>query len=616
MQIQGNSEVRRFVGFVKNNHYWFVGILLSLMLSLGLGSMVKDSAIVDEVAHIPAGYSYLHYGDFRLNPEHPPLIKALAALPLQFMHLAFPLSDPSWTKDVNGQWESGWHFLYHDGNNAERVLFWSRLPILLLSVGFAAVFYEILRRRYGVAVALLAVFFYALEPNILAHSRLVTTDIGVTAFVFLSIYSFVRFLEKPNFSTGTMAAILLGLAQLSKFSAVLLAPLYIGLVLIAVITWDSFDTWKKRLRIYGLGLLWIGLGALLMVWLIYIPLTLNMPSEVQKRLVDGSLNGGPGRAIGLVLVDLNHIPGVKAITQYVTGVLMVLGRVKGGNTTYFLGQVSNQSFAWFFPITYLIKTPLALLIMIFASIVAAVMGYLKKSPTRFWSNFKLFSQQHFLRLAAILYVAVYAYTSITGNLNLGIRHLLSMFPFIFLLVAYVIARVWRKVNGRSYWVNLLPGLLLLYYAFANFNIYPSYIAYFNELIGGPDNAYKYEADSSVDWGQDLKRLKEYVIKNKIEHIAVDYFGGGEPRYYFCDRKYDQKNQLIVSVEEGYDCSHSAYQEWHAQNGLTRGYMAVSETYLMNDLYYAPRRGDKGYEQLRQMKPVAKIGHSIYVYYLP
>ncbi len=600
---------------IKRYHYAIVGGLLCLMFGLGVTSMSHDSAIIDEIAHIPAGYINLHYGDYRLNPEHPPLIKALSAVPLQFMKLVFPLNIAAWTTDVNGQWESGWHFLYHEGNNADKILFFSRLPILLLSVAFAALFYEIIRRNFGMAVGLIAVFLYSLEPNILAHSRLVTTDIGVTVFTFLAVYSFVKFLQKPTFKAGVVAAMFLAVAQLSKFSAVILVPLYIGLAIIAVICWDKPDQWQKRFKVFGLGFVGIGLAALVMVWLVYVPLTINMPEAVQQKLVEGSLTKGWARDIGLTIVGYNHIPGVKAIVQYILGVLMVIGRVGGGNTTYFLGTVSNQSFVWFFPLTYLIKTPIPLLILIITALYLGAIKYLKNRPFKVWSHFRQFAQKHFLRLAALLYVIIYAFTSISGNLNLGIRHLLSMFPFILMLVAYSSVTLVRKTKLKRVWVVSITVFLTGYYALANLLTHPSYIAYFNELIGGPGNAYKYVTDSSIDWGQDLLRLRDYVDKNNIEKIAVDYFGGGEPKYYFCERKYSPDRSLIKNAS-GYDCSHSPYVEWHAQNGLYRGYMAISETFLMNDLYYAPFRGDIGYSALRQMLPIAKIGNSIYVYKIP
>ncbi|KKW28347.1 MAG: Glycosyl transferase family 39, partial [Parcubacteria group bacterium GW2011_GWA2_52_8] len=109
--------------FFAAHHTALVVLMLGLMLALGITSMAGDSGIVDEVAHIPAGYSYLRYGDFRLNPEHPPLLKDLAAFPLLFLDLKFPDNIPAWTTEPNGQWETGWHFIYHVGNDADLILF-------------------------------------------------------------------------------------------------------------------------------------------------------------------------------------------------------------------------------------------------------------------------------------------------------------------------------------------------------------------------------------------------------------------------------------------------------------------------------------------------------------
>jgi hypothetical protein len=158
--------------------------------------------------------------------------------------------------------------------------------------------------------------------------------------------------------------------------------------------------------------------------------------------------------------------------------------------------------------------------------------------------------------------------------------------------------------------------LLLWYGGSTVLAYPSYIPYFNEVVGGSANAGKYFADSSVDWGQDLKRLKAYVVAHpEIKHIAVDYFGGAEPAYYFCQRRYDMKGAL-VTTSQGYDCLHSVYEPWHAENGEYTGqYIAVSESYLVNDEYFASKNNYVGYGYLRSQVPIAKIGGSIYVYKL-
>ncbi len=602
--------------YLEQHHKFIVVFLLGLMLALGMISMSGDSGIVDEVAHIPAGYSYLKFGDFRLNPEHPPLIKDLAAFPLLFFDLKFPSNIPAWTTEPNGQWETGWQFIYHIGNDADKILFFSRLPILLLAVIFGYVLYHFAKKRYGLKVALLALFFYTLSPNLLAHARLVTTDLGIAAFMFFSLITFFAYLENPSKKNLWLATAFFALMQLAKFSAVIMYPFFMLLAAIAIIAWNKPTTWQERAKIYIPGLLFIFIISFLVIWIFYIPHTRNMPLDVQDRLIENSLQWGLGKQAAGVLIKLNDLPLMKSISQYILGVVMVLNRVQGGNTTYFLGQVTNQSFLMYFPVSYLIKTPVPELFLVFLALISGIARYFRKTPFRIWSKFVNYARKNFVELSLILFVAFYSYLSIKGNLNLGIRHLFPIIPIILILIAKETVD-WlgtAKTSERRLAYAVTLTLLLFWYGLANLTIFPNYIAYFNELAGGPQNAYKYVSDSNVDWGQDLKRLTAYVKSHpEIKKIAVDYFGGGDPKYYFCQRKYDAAGNLIAT-SAGYDCKKSKFIEWHAQWGLPKTkYIAVSETFLMNDLWWAPSRKDDGYAWLRAQEPVAKIGYSIYVY---
>jgi hypothetical protein len=209
---------------------------------------------------------------------------------------------------------------------------------------------------------------------------------------------------------------------------------------------------------------------------------------------------------------------------------------------------------------------------------------------------------------------------VAGNLNLGIRHVLPVYIPVFILVAVATLKGlrWVKSNrpDRRVLAGGVFGVLLVWYGASTVVAYPNYLSYFNELIGGPGNAYKYFSDSSVDWGQDLRRLKLYVDEHpQINHLAVDYFGGGVPEYYFCKRRYDAAGQL-VATSGGYDCSASKMEQWHSQNGEYTGqYIAVSETFLENDKWYSALNHASGYEYLRRQKPIAKIGNSIYLFKL-
>src|SRR3989344_3529578 len=178
----------------KNANYIAVGFL-AIMFFLMLFSALGESAIMDELAHIPAGYSYLTEKDMRLNPEHPPLIKDSAALPLLFLNLNFPTDQKFWTEDINGQWTAGSVFLYESGNNPDKILFWSRLPLIILAIIFGYMLFLWARGLYGNKIGLLTLFFYALSPTFIAHSRYVTTDLAAAFGFFIGIVSFVKFLK-------------------------------------------------------------------------------------------------------------------------------------------------------------------------------------------------------------------------------------------------------------------------------------------------------------------------------------------------------------------------------------------------------------------------------------
>jgi hypothetical protein len=606
------------IKLVRSYHWWLVGAMLAAMFGLGIGSMAGNSAIMDEIAHIPAGYSYVHFGDYRLNPEHPPLLKDLAGVPLQFMHLIFPTSIAAWAEEVNGQWETGWYFLYHVGNNADAILFWARLPLLLLAVGFGFYLYRLVESRWGKAVGLLTVFFYAFSPNILGHAGLVTTDVGSSIFTFIALWVFVRFMQAPTKRNIVLFSLAMAAAQVSKFNGFLLYPFLGLLALIMVgVSHEKLPVWARGYKYIGRYLVACVLS-ILWIWAFYVPHTMNMSNGLQDRLITESLTGDGIKAVAPYLTSMNDIPGFKPLVQYLLGVAMVFNRVAGGNVTYFNGQVSNESYHLFFPELFLVKTQVAFLLLGLVAVAVSATAFTRRSVRGFWHKLAASWRDQPLEWTLGGFALFYFMVAVGGNLNLGIRHIMPVYLPIFVLVAIGTARLARRLHITK-WANVsfaVLAALMLWYGGSTALAYPSYISYFNELIGGGANAGKYFSDSSVDWGQDLRRLKAYTDAHpEINHLALDYFGGGDPKYYFCDRKYDAQGNLIADAS-GYDCSHGILQEWHADQGTYTGqYIAVSETFLENDRYYAQINHREGYQYLRDREPVAKIGNSIYVYKL-
>jgi hypothetical protein len=411
-------------------------------------------------------------------------------------------------------------------------------------------------------------------------------------------------------------------AQLAKFSAALLYPylFLVCLVLVWVVKYPEGAA--QRFKTYVGGFLSASVLSVIWIWLFYTPHVWNMPTMVQDNLITGSLGSPNDLTIAKVLVwfsnlQIGSVHVFKPITQYFLGLVMDTGRVEGGNVTYFNGAVTANSFHGYFPEMFVLKTQIAFLILMVVGLVFLVWTLRRPKAKRLGAKVAASFRAHTLEWTLGCFSLFYFGVSIAGNLDLGIRHILPIYLPIFVLVAIATVKVMRKLSHTKYdlFAGVSLALLLLWYALSTIAAHPYYISYYNELIGGGANADNYFSDSGVDWGQDFLRLEAYVNSDpNIHTIAVDYFGGAIPQYYFCQKEYDGNGQLITNGS--YDCSHSKFVEWHSSYGRYTGqYIAVSETYLENDRYFAAQSNEPGYAYLRARKPIAKIGDSIYVYKL-
>jgi len=566
--------------------------LLIFVFLIAFLSVKNDSLTMDEVAHLPAGYGYLTQKDMRLNPEHPPLIKDLGALPLLFIkNIKFPSEIPAWKSDINGQWNFGRYFLYNTGNPADKMILWGRMPMILILILLGFFIFKWAKELFGNKAGLLALFLFSFSPTLLAHGRLVTTDVGAAAGVTVATYYFLKSLKSPVKKNIIIAGIVFGIAQLLKFSAVLLVPFFgiIGLV------W-----WLKKsgtfLQTIRTGFLVFLIGFLL-IWPVYQFHTWNYPKDRQVSDTEFYLKDTP-EFIKKPIIFASDKPILRPYALYLTGVSMVFQRVAGGNTTYFLGEVSNIGWRSYFPIVYLIKEPLAFHILtLIALLYAACLvrrslggGGAIKNRICVWLRL------HFPEFSMLVFVGIYWAVSIQGNLNIGIRHLLPVFPFTILLVSGAVSNLLKEPFLKL--KCFLLAFLISWQAVSVISVFPHFLAYFNESVGGPESGYKYVVDSNLDWGQDLKGLKNWVEKNGIDTIYLDYFGGGDPQYYLGTK----------------------FSPWWGSRNpkeLPKGsYLAVSASFLQGG------RGNKipglqapegYYLWLNEYSPVAKIGYSIFIY---
>lgn len=638
--------------FIKKNASIILFFILGTSFALSIGAMKDDTATFDERAHIPAAYSYVRYGDMRLNPEHPPLLKDLAGLPLLFLQPSFPIESDLWTNGITKQWQNGtamwstWDigtaFLYKSGNDAELMIFLLRLPMVLLSILLGYFVYRFTKEIAGTVAGLFATLLYAFDPNVLAHNHYVTTDLGIAAFIFIATYYFVHFLKNPSPKHIALAGIALGLAQLAKFSALILIPLFGLIVIVSAFTRTPFTSLETHSKTSRFKTIWTLLFQYIIIltiafgiiWIGYLANTWNMPAE--KTILHANLvfagDAAPKTFARNTIVTLANTHGFEPIAHYMLGVFMVFSRITGGNTLYFIDNIIEPSLGEsarsYFPLVFILKETIPFLFLFFLTGIYALCRLAKAFATKKMSSYSF--EEHIPQYVMLSFVLFYIYLSISGNLNIGLRHIFPILPFFYVLVTITLFSFIKKRCSLAthfycptkHLYHIILGIFAFWIVIIPFLAYPNYLSYFNESIGGTKNGHHYVVDSNYDWGQNLKRLKTWIddynqcLTNQtplsasschaltegkpfpttepITNPHIDYYGGSEVSYYF---------------PEG------TYTAWHANNAPQAGWFAISATFFEENIHKPLKPGETDYKWLLKYQPVGSAGTSMLIYYI-
>jgi len=452
-----------------------------LFLALALQAVLAMrllSATYDETTHLHAGYSYLVRHDFRLNPQHPPLVKLLCAAPLLVLRPDVDWSDPSWTGSPPDEWAFGARMLY--GNDADRLLFWGRLPVVLLGLVLALYVRRWAADLFGRPAGLLALFLCAFSPTVIAHAHWVTFDVPLACFGTIALYHLWRFTRDGAVGQLLAGALALGAAAATKYS----------------------------------GLVLLGVAPVLLV------------AAVSPRIAGPTGTLRPARIVGALVTIVLAVAAVIAAAQLFTGDPLAywhgLQRVNADHDSsyryYLMGQFREGGFWYYFLVAFLIKTPLPMLLLLVA---AGVAMRRVPAPSRL--------AEAFLLLPALAwFVATSAFAD-----DLGVRYLLPVYPLLFVFASRV-ARPLAASRRRA--PRLVAAALAAWYAVGTLAIFPDHLAYFNELIGGPAQGHRYLDDSNLDWGQDLKRIKAWLDERGIGTVKMRYGRNTDPAYYGIDAR--------------------------------------------------------------------------------
>ncbi len=543
-----------------------MGALLSTLLVVSILSSLEDAPTYDEPLYMVSGYYYLESGEFLLNLEHPPLAKAIAATPLLFMDVRRPGVKPM---DTGYQFDFSHRFLYAINHRPQGMLQVSRMAMTLLLLITALLLYWWARSMFGWREALLALFFLLFSPVMVGYGRLATLDLAAALGVLAALAAYYNYLRWPSGKRLLAASVLFGLAQLVKFTCLILIPIIFLIVLVEAFRSPrgSRIIWLRKEMAGALLMMLVGF---LMVALIYGMLVNTMDPAFREELIRVSFPDD--QAWVSRLLSLHRIS--PPLAWYLAGMVKTARYLNQNWITYFHGNFYEGGVWFFFPVSFALKNPLAFLLLLLIGMIFFFRGPLRR-------------EEVFLLVPLVLI----AISSFLVRAQLGIRYLLPLFPPLFLavsrgLIHFLRGESWKRTR------YFLVATLLFYIIFSFAWAFPHYISYMNEITGGPAERSRYLVDADLDWGQDLKRLAQYFEEREAVRPAVHYFGGGEVSYYIPDAIY-----------------------WDYDYGRPKGWFAVSAT-IKEYSYLRERKGQPSYRWLEDYQPEKVIGSSIYVYYFP
>ena len=516
-------------------------------------SMRRKSLTYDELSYIPAGYSYVVTGDFRLNHEQPPLMKLLAGLGMLPLHPRLPVGNESWVAagegDVNTQWNFGREFLMGANHDAERLVLFARLPMVLVTMLLVVGVFLFARDLYGPTAGLLAATLCAFDPNILAHGRLATTDLGLACFVLWSVWAYRRLTREPTLARLAVAGVFLGLALLTKFSGLFLLALYPlwslvlpfipGGVAVPDSRWSRWTGHAAANRV----LFSVGLCAAVVV-------------------------------VALLVVSLGYFAPGRA-DLYFRDFFVVNVNVNFAFLTYFHGVFHDGRVPYYFLAAFLLKTPLGLVLLL---------GL--RAATQFRHRDEGWSDRVLLFSPVLIWFVIISWKAF----QIGLRYVLPVYPFLFVYASGIVASpmfVRREVR-------LGVGALVLWFMASSLAAYPHYLTYFNEIAGGPSHGIEWLDDSNVDWGQDLILLRDFLDENGVTDAKLTPMGRYDPAMYGVPGVDMPPHEAVAIL---------------SNPNPPPGVYAVSVHLLNRAKLSRPLVVDP----LRDLQPWAVLGHTIYVF---
>lgn len=593
--------------------HYLPGILLLIQAVLLFASAYQNAVTIDEVCHLPAGISYWQQGEFWCYHHNPPLIRLLYALPSVILDT--PMDYSHYQYEPGSRMPDcllGRDFMLLNRNHYMEIYSLARVVVVLLTLWGSWSIYRFSRTLFGAQGACVSLAIWCLDPNVLAHGGLVTTDVGSTVIGFVATIAFWHYLRSPSNSNALKSGVWLGLTIASKFSFVILPGIWGGLACLHYIKTPDRLPGREYFR-HGVIVAIVSLLVLNSIYLFEGTGKRLGDFEFKSRgLTHASDTPEAKRVNRFRETLLSRIP-VPLPEHFVQGFDSQLYDVDSGSYTKYLRGELRDGPGWWYYYLYCVavKTPTGILGVCLISVLLWV-----------WSR----RSRRDVISEATLIIPVVVYTwalSANTGLNSHLRYMLPAYPW----VAVFAGRVgpWLEgmtANCRRGWSVTFAGCLLSA-AWGVLGITPHFLTFFNAPAGGPNQGIQHLADSNIDWGQGLLAVRDWLKTHpQKQPLSLAYFGTMYPEVLGIDYHLPPLGPQQVPFETGVEFVEDLSEIEEAPVGPVPGIHLVSANYLLGIAFPAPNgQGSQsgipkdGFAYFRRFPPKEILANSIYVFEL-
>lgn len=554
-------------------------VLLAAMSFQMFAVISRKSITVDEIVMIPSAYYHLAARNFQLVNEHPPLAKIAAGIPLLFVqpNEVKPEQIHGDPGSIPEKWSYAESFWENNPDRFESLSFWPRIPMIILTIVLGFVIFGFARELFGPFAAVLAVGLFTLEPTVLAHGRVVQTDIPATLGYLLLFFTLYRYANNPSLRRAVWIGVAAGVALLAKFSMLLAGPILA--VFFGAMIWRAAKGGKRDVIAHA-AIVAIGMIVIINAGYLFQHRPIGAPDALW---IQESFPRVAGKVTLLTSLFSHILPA-----DFILGILRQVRHNAEGHPAGFLGMYRRMGWWYYFPVAFAIKTTLPFLLLSLASLAWGAYEWIKKREARL--------------LWLLVPFSVYTAYVLGSRIDIGVRYYLPAYPFLFMLGGGLLARLLRSRRVRR--AGMVAAIALMSWMVVEaVRAYPDQVSYMNQLASAHPHWW-YLSDSNVEWGDDTRAVAAYLRERGETRVRSMFLADFILLHHY------GVQPLELANAEGIEPEKTRYVAIGASflNGST-----VPELLKIKDHWATESERVNFFDAYRHRKPEAIIGGSVYIF---